>query len=589
MNQEKRAELIRKHPSLKNSSNWQVVEPSKIEKYKSSEKIRVISPAGPYKRITVSENLLKEIATNPQIFFTLKKFFENQENTNFSFCCEDKHALSSFPITRYELLKGLEALSKQEDNPDSAAYQAALESFKEISSVEDLNQMYGERTFNLTVDGKKVELPFQELLSLLTMPQKEYNGFIKNFNASEHNGLSLEEYLYSFTMFIENEDVFLKAYFDDKQIQRFENIFAFNVVDFQSINELTETNNPLLPETFVSPELHQAVLGKMPEQYDDLQKAQYIYLKMCQLLTYDTEFYAVHQTGPKAEKHKSINYVKGITPDNNQAVCYEFSAIYGKLLELSTQNLTQELIYKNAFFGKGVYGEHHTSIDFRAGKYLASADSLIGILCSDLTQVKSGRDVTGLVCKNICMETKEDFFVSLDEVKADLKQQLVEETKGELPTTYRQMQELYEETLEYKPGVSLKEKLDFIADQIQSTQLEGMDAFSYLLQLRKTVFTKKEQNENIFINLVREDNFEQPDSTQTTAIITLSKNYREKDCDCDYLVYRPNDGLSEISKEDLCEAFNSATFSYITVVDEEIPGINAPVCKEFMLNTPEYN
>ena len=588
MNQEKLVELIKKYPRLQNSSNWQTVEPSKIEGYKAAEKIKVISPAGPFRRITVSQKLLHDVATNPSTFFTLKKFFEDQDRTEYVYCYEDKNYLVTFPVTRYELLKGLETLSKQEDNPDREKFQSAFESFKEISPVENLTKMYEGKYFLQKVDGKQVKLPYQELLSLVTMPVSKYKDFIQNYDESKY-GITLEEYLYTFSRFSAHEDYFSKAYFDDKQIIRFENIYSYNTVDFQTVNEIVEDNNPLLSQTVVNPELQEAILGKMPEGYDDLQKAQYIYLKMCQLLTYDTEFYAVHQKGPKVQKHRNINYVQTITPENNQAVCFEFSVIYGKLLSQVTENLTQDLIFQNAYFGRGAYGSDHTSLSFRTGKYLVNADSVKGILCSDLTQIKSGRDTTGLVCKNVNMETKEDFFASLDGVRADIQQQLIDETKGNLPTTFKETQRLYEEQIENKPEIDLKEKLNFIMGQIADTQLEGLDAFSYLLQLRKTVFSRPEQMENLFINLVREDPKDHSQPVQTTAIITISDNYREEKSDFNYLIYRPKEGLSEISKEDLCEAFSDATFSYISIADEEVPGINAPVCREFMVNTPEYN
>jgi hypothetical protein len=125
---------------------------------------------------------------------------------------------------------------------------------------------------------------------------------------------------------------------------------------------------------------------------------------MCKILTYDEEFYAVNQKGEVAKKHEQIENINNITPQNNKVVCYEFNAIYAKLLE----ELGINFEVKSAT-GKDDFGGGHAYLEFRDGKFLLMADSVISILNSDLFNAKMNLCLNGLSCINTNSDTRKEF------------------------------------------------------------------------------------------------------------------------------------------------------------------------------------
>ena len=319
-----------------------------------------------------------------------------------------------------------------------------------------------------------------------------------------------------------------------------------------------------------------------------MQKSVYIYLKLCQLLTYDTEFYAVNQKGPRIKKHTNISHVKEITPEHNDAVCYEFSVIYGKLLSQHT-NTTHELVFKNSMFGSGQYGNDHTFLEIRSDKFLLRADSIRGVMSSDLTNQKVGRQTTGLTCLNKSKDTAMEFKQTLNEVSEDLKTQTIKNAGNDLPTDFQSSVEAYRAMQdENAPYIDVRTRLDYMTKLVEDLGLTGIDALAYMLQLRKTTFSTKEQYENVFINVLREQPVLPDGDIFSTAVVTLSDNYREKDAECEYVIYRPGEPLTEVPREEMCDLFNNGNLSYVSLYDEPVPGLNAPVCDKFYLNQKEF-
>ena len=582
-------QLASRFPHIKNVQNPLLVSLDEGKLFRRYPTVTFKHPGNELKNLSVSENLLTAIATDPKLFFAVRKIFEDQTQTELNFFYEEKNlTLGSLSISRYEILRGLELMLQKQDREDLSQLSFAYAEFCAASSVQGLKQLYKDSLFAINIEGKDLLFEPANFIELLTCSTEEFNNFLANYDENVH-GTSLEGFMYALCEFAVDDNIFSRAQFAENQVDRFRNIFTCKTVDFEHINELVETNNPYLSQVQLNPVFEEHILGLMPEGYTDLQKAQYIYLKMCQTLTYDTEYYAVNQRGPRSQKHKSISYVKNITPDNNQAVCYEFSVMYAKLLEKVAPSITHELIFKDAPFDSGVYGKQHTHLELRCGKHLFFADSIRGIFGSDLTMVKTDREINGLYSRNLNKETVKEFRDSLAIVREDLKQQTLATAKGSLPTTFAETKQEYQQTIENDPTVTVAEKLNFVLGQIEDSKMQGLDAYAYLLQLKKIVFTKQECDKNIQINLLRSETFKPEIPAETTALITLSEDYNDDYFENTYLTYTPEAGVEEIPQEQLVEAFNNGTLSYISLGDQEVPGIDAPVCKLFIINDQTQN
>ena len=101
-----------------------------------------------------------------------------------------------------------------------------------------------------------------------------------------------------------------------------------------SNEELLEAKNRIMngdsitsisKEIKIDSDLEKVIMDGFPYDASELEMAIYIYIKMCKVLTYDEEYYAVNQMGVATEKHRSTSHIALITPQNNQVVCFEFN------------------------------------------------------------------------------------------------------------------------------------------------------------------------------------------------------------------------------------------------------------------------
>lgn len=584
-NTEIRQSLLEKYSkALAGQKHWFAITPEKAKTYRV-KKIKAYNPENTYRPIQISEDMIADIATDYSLFTYIMKAFENQQQTNFKFHFQDRYDLGTVgDLTRYALFQGLEYMLS---DPKHASLHPQLTSVYEqllsVSSLDSLAEMY-KGTVEYNIDGTEYEFSPQSFFNLLKLSDEDFDFFVQNYDIASM-GMPIEHFLYAFSKFSNEQKIYSKAYLNESQLYRFQQICDYKIADFQSTNYLCESLNDYLDDTKVSTELQAEILGSIPEGYTDLQKAQYIYLKLCQTLTYDTEFYAVNQCGPRTTKHKKIEYVQNITPENNCAVCYEFAAIYGKLLSIAAPTTTHEMVFKNSFFGSGVYGADHTYTDVRCGKFIITADSVAGIFTSDMTHQKLGRPISGIKCLNQNKDTVQEFNESLKVIRHDLQRQTQEKLKDDMPTSFEDAILMYRrETENNQVYVDIPTRLNFCFDQVRDSHLTGLDAYAYLLQLRKIAFSKKEQDRNVSINIVREgtDQSEQP--IDLAAIVSVSFNLSDEFEECSHMVYKPQTGPQDISREDLMDAFNSGYYSYISFKEVSVPGIDAPVCDHFVLN-----
>ena len=320
----------------------------------------------------------------------------------------------------------------------------------------------------------------------------------------------------------------------------------------------------------------------MPENITNLEKAIYIYIKMCKLLTYDEEYYAVNQRGEVAEKHKSIDYISSITLDNNKVVCFEFNLMYSNLLNKLGINFASSY-GKNAFgmenpFGEDSYGEGHSNLEFRVNKFLISVDAVTSILQGDIFQAKLNQPLVGLNCINKNKKTQYEFKEMVTKIY-----QLIVEQEKKLDETQQveHVQTLDELLKEYSKlttnihEISLNERLSILIDKVNSTKMVGIDSMAYILQLRKILFTNDQINNNIKVTIIRNnESFEDEKVATVSAIFTLNAyNIDESEEQNIYYYYNPNCELISITKEELQVKFNDGIFEFVGNDCPKIPGI----------------
>ncbi len=349
------------------------------------------------------------------------------------------------------------------------------------------------------------------------------------------------------------------------------------------LNEYLSTEDSLLEQINVNPLLESAILDDMPKEWDDTRKAIYVYIKMCKILSYNEEVFAVNREGPLDAKHRDIGHLYDITPTNNGVTCFEFNAIHSYILNKLGINYkrgrgvfdeTGSYIIGEDFFDPKIhqYGRHHTFAKYRTGKYVSRADAAGYMLQGDMARAKLNQPLRSLVCENKNEQSRKEFNALVSEVYAYIasKEPKLSQNDIEDYETRNDIVKEFERLTDKLFPVSIEEEVDILINKINSTKLTGIDAYSYLLQLRKVLFTKDEQ-ENIKISIIRKSG---EGYAEALAIISLFIPSEDGNISIERFMYTPGSELVPISIEELEENFDKNIMGYIKPTDPKIPGFN---------------
>ncbi len=321
-------------------------------------------------------------------------------------------------------------------------------------------------------------------------------------------------------------------------------------------NENKKTIN--LNEINIDPQLKNKILEDIDLFEKKEEKAIYIYIKMCKLLTYDSEFFAVEQDDnyEVVRKHKNIANIKNITLKNNKVVCYDFNAIYLKLLNLIgiNANLHFNTIQE--------YGKSHMYLSYKIDDYLIKADPVMSIIGGDIYNAKVNRNLKGLIFLNKEIDIQDKFYhIVLDVYKKLSNNQLIrKESIIDIEREYNIISIL---------NLNIYEKLALLIDKVNKSNFVGIDSLSYLLDLRKILFTEEECDKNIRIVMIKNNDLSK---VKPTAIIVINEDDLFDDYyDNEYYVYNPNSQLFFIDRVSLENKFQNNEYEYIGNTNLRIP------------------
>ena len=116
----------------------------------------------------------------------------------------------------------------------------------------------------------------------------------------------------------------------------------------------------------------------------------------------------------------------------------------------------------------------------------------------------------------------------------------------------------------------IREKIEILISKVNSTKMIGIDAYSYLLQLRKILFTEQEQKDNIKISIIRNSS---ENSAEALSVISIRLPDETGKMVVNRYMFKPGSELIPISKEDLQSNFDNETMGYVEADDPVIPGI----------------
>ena len=394
---------IEKYPYLKELAKYTIFTSKEdVEKLKNGDKINIDNQ-------NVSIEFLKRILNNDFYFEYALKYFKCDINTFQVTYIINGDIGSLVHYKKNIIIKAILELMLSRQISLKPEEQEKLNILKNSISFKKFLEKNKEDNYNIYIDGIEYFIPVEQIISFMQLPNKQFDNLCSNVEIQEINGVKREYFIYAAFNFFRENEILEEYLLPDIIIDHYNDINSLQKIDLQAINKHLETTDTLYQNVQIDNALENKILSLLPADTTLLEKAIYIYIKMCKLLTYDDEYYAVNQKGYATLKHKNADHVSSISPENNKVVCYEFNLIYTKLLDKLGIHFKS---YYKSLVGEE-YGSAHVSLDFRVGKFLVMADSVTSILLGDIMQAKLNQPLSGIKCINRNLQTQQEFKESL--------------------------------------------------------------------------------------------------------------------------------------------------------------------------------
>lgn len=502
--------------------------------------------------------LLEYTLNDEQTFKTLFNIFQNAHK--FKIASDSSMDDETY---EYEKIPFLEAIEVARDKGLIKLNRITYSRYKtllDLISYGILKKQLQNKTIQTKVDGITYNIPANKIIEFLELDTKTLDDYINTPNRK--GSISKEAFLYIVRRFIIREELMDNFIFPENIEKRITDIVNYEILDFESQNTYLSDENSLTSKTTLNPELIEAITKDIPANYSTLEKAIFIYIKMCKILSYNDEFFAAKQRGLAAEKHRMIDYIETISPQFPEVVCYEFNAIYAKMLHSLGINFQRE-----CFSWKNKYGDGHENLSFRVGKYIIEADSSRQILTGDLFNAKVGNSIKGLKCRNQNFDTYMDFDEILRKVYKDIKK--------EDKSTFSEALKEYEELTNAKQAhIPFNTRFDLFLEKIRTSSFKGLNIMSYILRLVNVLFTEEEREHYIDFEIIRDNNPKDEDKiVATCGIITMNEKGILKDEEHNKYYIYINGELKRILKRTLIRNIITGTLGFIDSEEQYIPGI----------------
>lgn len=560
-------QYMEKYPYLKELAKYTIFTSKEdVEKLKNGDNIKIDHQ-------NVSIEFLKRILNNDLYFEYALKYFKGNINAFAVTYIIEGDTGASIHYKKTTIIRAIEQLVSSGQIILNQERQERLNSLKNSISFKKFLEELKENNYNINIDGTEYSIPVKQLISFMQLPNEQFDNLCSNVEIQEINGVKREYFIYAAFNFFRENKILEECLLPEIIVDHYNEINTLQKIDLQAINKHLKTEDTIYQTVQIDNGLENEILSGLPQDATLLEKAIYIYIKMCKLLTYDDEYYAVNQKGSATLKHKNADYVSSISLENNKVVCFEFNLIYTKLLNKLGIHFKS---YYKSLVGEG-YGSGHVELDFRVGKFLVSADSVTSILLGDIMQAKLNQPLIGIKCINRNLQTEKEFNESLTKMYKLIASQEknIDEVRVEHVETLEELLSEYSLTTENLQDISLNERLSILITKVNSTKFVGIDSLSYVLQLEKILFTAEQLKNNISATILRNNHpIDEETIAMASVIFTINEQgFIESPNQNIYFYFNPNSELVPISKEELQKRFNDGVFEYILEKDPKIPGI----------------
>lgn len=291
------------------------------------------------------------------------------------------------------------------------------------------------------------------------------------------------------------------------------------------------------------------IIKNIPPNYTNLEKSIYIYIKLCQLLSYDPKYF-VNRAKYKFE-HEDFDNISKIGMEKNNVICYEFVTIYMEMLKDLGINVVTTTEFdlttdEEDNIEISNFADKHSYLKYSIDGMTIFADSTTSVLSGDIINAKLNNPLIGLRCLSVEENKKSEFNNALSKVYDGLKMD---------NTIFKK----YGKDVKDK---SLVEKLKILFDDISNTSFNSTDFISYISSIKHELFNEIELDWNLKISFIgKNKNGEQ----YPVAIFSVNTNdIKNIPNDTIQYMYDPIDKkVSKIEKEELERMFRDGDLFFI--------------------------
>ena len=492
-------------------------------------------------------SFLKDCLENTEFYNYILSKFQNP-NTIIGYKCEETN--DSFSIEKIKKAYFFRRLSNAIETNSiklSEVTKSRFATLKTLIGLESLQTAYANHFLNY----QETKVSIKDMLGLLSLPKTKIQEIF-----AKHDfiyGIPADIFLKLTTEFFIKYQIENNYILPQEITENLHFIRAYELLDFEHLMKDFD-NNPIIEEVSLDEGLARHVLNSVDKNATDIEKVVQVYLKLCETLSYDDEYFAVDQHGPLSEKHRNLSNVSKINLANKEVVCYEFAIIFSKLLHL--------LGIKSKVAYHGEYGQSHTNVLVNIGKYIIEADPVTNILGGDLYRAKIKKELTGLASKNLNSETAKELNLLLIKAYKDYYHLKYDEPFK----TFKELEladiiEKYEKVANPKIRISLEQRLNILVKKVTKSTMQGVDAMSYILDLLKVLFSYSERGSNIDFLILR--NNESEEKASSIGIFTINeKGFVKHPKASKYYIYIPQKAFTEIPKGYLSTLIDTKRIEY---------------------------
>ncbi len=454
---------------------------------------------------TITIELLKLLTNNQKYYKDFYVELIEKNNSSITLQTIDEIGFKKdYDFNKFKIIDALEwAKDNNRLNSEEIEKLKILKMSAEFSMFE---KKYASDTKSISIEGRFLTLPVKEFIDVMNCSPIEIKTILQQEN---YKDMTLDEFVYALDDFLDENKILYKYYIPKKVS---DNLNALKkATDITYINRCLEYPYNYLRRVEYSKKFKEEIFKDIPENFESLEKAFYIYYKMCKLLTYDEEQYARRKEIDYEIKHHDINRLKEIDSKNNRIVCYEFNALYAKFL--------RDLGIKYELEGSSEYANGHAALIFRVDKFIVRADSTVGLIKSDLAYAKNDLILTGFTLENKNENTYNKFVEKIDNVYS----YIAKNDKNKYQGTIRDISKL---SYMLPNNLPLEIKKDIFVKLYSKSSLPPIDKIPYALKLKNILFAKDNLKEAKFaLNFIsKKELLNDQEKYTVSTIISLNEN-----------------------------------------------------------------